>query len=279
MIIGFVNEKGGVAKTTLAIHAATWLAKHGHRVVLIDLDTQAGVSHFFGLKPADDVAELLRSALFLRADRRPPITSFLVPCPGYSNLVIIRGHNESGEVEADLRQPGRPRAGAVLAEALGELTTKGAIIVCDSGPYAGKLQEAILEAADHVFIPAIPEGASEVGILKVGQHLQSLGRTVTGLIPTLYTTTSKKHEETILDWQKIDGLGALVYYDPPRLVGLPKRILWGELYRQGKAVWDVTPAAVKATRADLETAQGEMTAILQRVTLDVMLRRKSNNER
>jgi len=251
--------------------------QHGGRVALIDLDTQAGVSHFFGLKPADDVAELLRSVLFLRADRRPPITSFLVPCPGYSNLVIIRGHNESGEVEADLRQPGRPRAGAVLAEALGELTTKGVIIVADTGPYAGKLQEAILEAADHVFIPAIPEGASEVGIVKVGQHLQELGRTITGLIPTLILTTSKKHEETILDWQKINGLGALVYYDPPRLVGLPKRVLWAELYRQAKPIWDVTPAAVKATRADLETAQEEMTAILQRLTFDVMLRRRSND--
>lgn len=271
MIIGFCNEKGGVAKSTLAIHTATWLAKQGHRVALIDLDTQAGVSHFFGVKPADDVAELLRSVLFLRADRRPPITSFVVPCPGYSNLVIIRGHNASGEVEADLRQPGRPRAGAVLAEALGELTSKGVIVVCDSGPYAGKLQEAILEAADHVFIPAIPEGASEAALLKVGQHLQGLGRAITGLIPTLYTTTSKKHRETIQDWQKTNGLGPLVYYDPPHLVGLPRRVLWAELYRAAKPIWDVTPAAVKASRADLQTAKGEMWAILERLTFDVGL--------
>ena len=86
MIIGFCNEKGGVGKTTLAIHTATWLARRGHRVVLMYLDTQGGVSHFLGIEPADDVAELLRAVLFLRADRRPPITFYLFPCPAYSNL-------------------------------------------------------------------------------------------------------------------------------------------------------------------------------------------------
>ena len=133
MIIGFCNEKGGVAKTTLSLHTATWLARRGRRVVLMDLDTQGGVSNFLGVKPAEDVAELLRSVLFLRTDRRPPVTSFLFPCPGYSNLALLRGYSATGEVEADLRQPGRPRPGAVLAEALGPLTSKGVIVVVDTG--------------------------------------------------------------------------------------------------------------------------------------------------
>ena len=116
MIIGFCNEKGGVGKTTLAVHTATWLARQGYRAALVDLDTQGGVSHFLGVEPADDVAELLRSVLFFRPDRRAPIASYLFPCPAYSNLGLIRGYNETGAVEADLRQPGRPCPGAVLAE-------------------------------------------------------------------------------------------------------------------------------------------------------------------
>lgn len=274
MIIGFCNEKGGVGKTTLAIHTATWLARRGHRVVLMDLDTQGGVSHFLGIEPADDVAELLRAVLFLRADRRPPITSYLFPCPAYSNLALLRGYNVTGEVEADLWQPGRPRPGAVLAEALGPLTGKGVTVIVDTGPYAGKLQEAVLEAADHVFVPGIPEGATEAGIVKIGQHLHGLGRTITGLIPTRVVVTSQKHKRTIQDWKRANGLGLLVYYDPPRgLVGLPQRVVWAQLYRTARPIWDVTPEAVQATRESLNTSRREMQAILERLVADVRLRR------
>lgn len=278
MIIGFCNEKGGVAKTTLAIHTATWLARQGHRVVLVDLDTQGGVSHFLGVDPVDDAAELLRAVLYLREDRRPPITSFLFPFPlkGYSNLVLLRGHTASGEVEADLRQPGRPPAGTVLAKALAPLSGNKIITVIDTGPYAGKLQEAVLDAADHVFVPGIPEGATEAGIIKIAKHLRRLDRTITGLIPTLFLVTSKKHRETIADWQRTNGLGLLVYYNPQRgLVGLPQRVVWGQLYRAARPIWDAAPGDVESSRADLEKARGEMLAVLNRLAFDVGLRRSN----
>jgi chromosome partitioning protein len=40
MIISFLNQKGGVGKTTLAIHTADTLARAGHRVMVIDADPQ-----------------------------------------------------------------------------------------------------------------------------------------------------------------------------------------------------------------------------------------------
>lgn len=41
MFITVVNQKGGVGKTTLAVHLAVWLHEHGSRVALIDADGQA----------------------------------------------------------------------------------------------------------------------------------------------------------------------------------------------------------------------------------------------
>src|SRR4051794_39340398 len=40
MIISVLNQKGGVGKTTLAVHIATALAQQGSRVLLVDADQQ-----------------------------------------------------------------------------------------------------------------------------------------------------------------------------------------------------------------------------------------------
>lgn len=40
MIIGFLNQKGGVGKTTLAVHVADVLSRRGHRTLLVDADPQ-----------------------------------------------------------------------------------------------------------------------------------------------------------------------------------------------------------------------------------------------
>lgn len=39
-IIGFVNQKGGVGKSTTCYHFAYWLHKNGHKVLLVDADAQ-----------------------------------------------------------------------------------------------------------------------------------------------------------------------------------------------------------------------------------------------
>jgi chromosome partitioning protein len=40
MILSLLNQKGGVGKTTLAIHLATALSRNGRRVLLVDADQQ-----------------------------------------------------------------------------------------------------------------------------------------------------------------------------------------------------------------------------------------------
>jgi len=46
MIIAVANSKGGVGKSTLAVHLAAWLSKQGHRVTLADCDTQQSSSQW-----------------------------------------------------------------------------------------------------------------------------------------------------------------------------------------------------------------------------------------
>jgi chromosome partitioning protein len=44
MVIVFANTKGGVGKSTLAVHLAIWLFDHGHSVALLDADRQRSSS-------------------------------------------------------------------------------------------------------------------------------------------------------------------------------------------------------------------------------------------
>ena len=50
MIISFLNQKGGVGKTTLSVNVAGCLARQGHRVLLIDADKQGSTTTWASLR-------------------------------------------------------------------------------------------------------------------------------------------------------------------------------------------------------------------------------------
>jgi chromosome partitioning protein len=69
MLIGIVNSKGGVGKSTVAVHLAVWLQDLGRRVMLVDADVQSSSSGWLSevapeipiarLQTADDILDQL----------------------------------------------------------------------------------------------------------------------------------------------------------------------------------------------------------------------------
>ncbi len=71
MIIALTNSKGGVGKSTLAVHLTAWLMDHGQAVALVDSDVQSSSSvwlkearpeaSIFRLQTPDDILEKIPS--------------------------------------------------------------------------------------------------------------------------------------------------------------------------------------------------------------------------
>ncbi|RRD64173.1 ParA family protein [Comamonadaceae bacterium OH2310_COT-174] len=140
-VLAVANQKGGVGKSTLAVHLAYAALEAGLRVLLVDMDKQGSLSLSFP-SSGEASAGLLASQLFDDApsEARPEAVA--------ERLAIIRADNGLLSVDKAENQVIR-RPGAALRRFASDFD----FCVIDTPPLLGVRLMASLAAADFVVTP------------------------------------------------------------------------------------------------------------------------------
>lgn len=141
--LAVVNMKGGVGKTTTAVHIAAGLVLRGHRVLLVDADPQGNAGRLLGISPtAYTVKELMLGTVAL--------DDAIVRCSQRPGLGVITATPSAFTLDAQLA--GTIQRETLLSRRLTGLTGFG-IIVFDSSPAMNLLTYNVLLSASELVVP------------------------------------------------------------------------------------------------------------------------------
>jgi chromosome partitioning protein len=162
----FLNFKGGTGKTSLSSSYAYRLAERGHRVLMVDLDSQGHATKCLG-QEGSAFTRTLHDVLI----RKVPIAEVTVPT-GMPGLSLVPSNLQMSTIDLALM----PLAGREfrLRKALEEVGSQYDFVVMDAPPSFGLLNLNALMAAADLVIPVLADFLSYDGLRLLFETVQGL---------------------------------------------------------------------------------------------------------
>jgi len=184
-------SKGGVGKSTTAIHLAHGLAMSGSSVLLVDTDTQGQCAPFLGVRPAAGLAELVDGSV-------QPEEAII---EARERLWLLAGGRGLAGVKMTIarQELGGERT---LQEALEPLAGKYDYLILDTAPGWDSLTIAALFCATEILAPVSMEVASVLGLMEFRKSLEAVQKyhkqlSLRYVLPTFMDGRVRKSEEIL----------------------------------------------------------------------------------
>jgi chromosome partitioning protein len=189
----FVNQKGGVGKTTSAINIGAYLAEQGKSALLVDFDSQANLSSGIGVRNAKPgIYELISGTVSIeQAVRKTTV-------PGLS--VIPASIDLSGAAVELIGQKNRDH---YLKNALAPARERFDFLLIDCPPSLGILTLNGMTAADAVLIPMQCEYFALEGLTLLLKTIQRIQKSLNprlamgGIFFTMYDQRTRLAQEVV----------------------------------------------------------------------------------